>query len=89
MVDLTDETPAEMELSRATRQFLAALEAVDRETDEAAAASTEPPEVPGMETAENYQPPDDGDGSGPSSDEDRDDPGVPRFNAFGGDSAGW
>ena len=43
MVDLTDETPAERELSRATRQFLAALEAVDRETDEAAAASTEPP----------------------------------------------
>ena len=49
------------------------------------------PSKPGLETSEGYNPPEASDeGSGPhSSDEDRDDPGVLRFNAFGSDAVGW
>eukprot|EP00435_Cladocopium_sp_Y103_P030435 s1773_g7.t1 len=91
----TGETPEEQELARATQAFLAALAAVDAAQPHIVAVpealeDDTPEDAPGVVSAENYQPPDEGEGSGPSEDEGTsDDPGVPRFNAFGNDSAGW
>ena len=65
----------------ATQRFLDALAAVDRQAYGPQQAK------PGLETAENYQPPEASDeGSRPhSSDADE----APRFNAFGSDRDGW
>ena len=75
----TGETPEEQELAKATQPFLDALAAVNCQTQE---------DEPGLVTAENYNPPNDGDGSGASDDEGARET-APRLNAFGSDSARW
>eukprot|EP00435_Cladocopium_sp_Y103_P075752 s366_g64.t1 len=88
----TGETPEEIELSRATQAFLAALAAVDATQPHVVEPVPRAIEdAPGMMTAEDYNPPeDDEEGSGPhTSDAEANEETHPRFNAFGGNNEGW